>query len=220
MNALKQRWQALSMRIDGLSFRERLLVLVGAAGVTLSLLFVGLIEPVQKQQQLMLQTASGLQLEIAPLREQLAEAERINQDGQDSVLARLRETATTLEQAIKARESGLVAPARLVAILKALLAEHPGLELLEVDTAPGQAALVGPEDAGETLPPEESFYKHGITLRVRGNYADLTAYLTRLESAPWTVQWESVRIDARQHPWLELTLKLNTLSREPTWSRL
>ena len=55
---------------------------------------------------------------------------------------------------------------------------------------------------------------------MRGNYADLTAYLTRLESAPWTVQWESVRIDARQHPWLEMTLKLNTLSREPTWSHL
>lgn len=220
MNALQQRWQALAMRIDGLSFRERLLVLAGAAGITLSLLFIGLIEPVQKQQQLMLLTTSGLQMEIGPLREQLAEAQRLTQDGQDGELARLRETATTLEQAIKTRESGLVAPARLVAILKTLLAEQPGLELLEVATAPGQAALPKPDDPQEVLPPAESFYKHGITLRVRGGYADLTAYLMRLESEPWTVQWESMRIDANQHPWLELTLTLNTLSREPTWAHL
>lgn len=220
MNALQQRWKALAMRIDGLSFRERLLVLAGAAGVTLSLLFVGLIEPVQKQQQLMLLTTSGLQMEISPLREQLAEAQRLTQDGQDGELARLRETATTLEQAIKARESGLVAPARLVAILKTLLAEQPGLELLEVATAPAQAALPKPDDSQEALPAAESFYKHGITLRVRGSYAHLTTYLMRLESEPWTVQWESMRIDANQHPWLELTLRLNTLSREPTWAHL
>ena len=220
MNALRLRWQALAMRIDRLSFRERLLLPAGAAAVTLSLPFIGLIEPVQKQQQSMLLTMSGLQEEIWPLREQLAEAQRLNQDGQDAELARLRATATTLQAAIDARESGMVAPTRLVAILKMLLAEQPGLELLEVATASAQAALPRPDDQQEALPAEESFYKHGITLRVRGSYADLTAYLTRLEGEPWTVQWESLRVDATAHPRLELTLKLNTLSREPTWAHL
>jgi MSHA biogenesis protein MshJ len=220
VNALRLRWQALSMRIDGRSFRERLLLLIGAAAVTLSLLFVGLIEPEQKQQQLMLLTTSSLQAEIWPLREQLAEAQRLNQDGQDAELARLRATAAALQAAIDARESGLVAPARLIATLKTLLAAQPGLELLEVATAPAQAALPTPDEQQEATPPAPTFYKHGITLRVRGSYADLTAYLTRLESEPWTVQWESMRIDATRHPRLELTLKLNTLSREPTWAGL
>jgi len=45
-------------------------------------------------------------------------------------------------------------------------------------------------------------------------------YVERLESLPWTMQWESVRLDAHAHPRIELTLKLNTLSRESTWARL
>lgn len=220
MKALRLRWQQLATRVDSLSLRERLLVLAAATLGTLSLLFIALLEPIQKRQQLMLLTTSGLQAEIGPLREQIAEAERLGQDGPSAELARLRDMAAALQAEIDEREEGMVAPARLIATIRTLLAEQPGLELLEVATTPAQAALPTPDEQQQATRPTQTFYKYGITLRVRGRYADLTAYLTRLESEPWTVRWESVRIDATQHPRLELTLKLDTLSREPTWAPL
>ena len=92
-------------------------------------------------------------------------------------------------------------------------------------TAPGKPALATPEanvaaEPPASLPPAQTFYKHGVTIRLQGSYAELTRYVERLEALPWTMQWESVRLDAHAHPQIELTLKLNTLSREPTWARL
>lgn len=230
MDSLKRSWQAWSMRIDALSFRERILVFLAVAGVALSLMFVGLIEPALKRQEQMLSSATGLQQEIFTLREQLAASEQLNQGGINTELGRLRAEAETLEKLLKARESGLIEPARMMATLKTLLAEQAGLTLIALDAEPGQPVLLArPESEAETeAPPAEdvqqpsaqAFYKHGVTLRLQGSYAQLTDYVARIEAQPWTVQWELARLDARRHPQLELTLKLNTLSRDPTWARL
>jgi MSHA biogenesis protein MshJ len=229
MDSLKRSWQAWSMRIDALSFRERILVFLAVAGVALSLMFVGLIEPALKRQEQMLSSATGLQQEIFTLREQLATSEQLDQGGINTELGRLRAEAEALEKLLKARESGLIEPARMMAMLKTLLAEQAGLTLIALEAEPGQPVLLvkAEEEAqaepapAELKPPSaQLFYKHGVTLRLQGSYAQLTDYVARIEAQPWTVQWESARLDARRHPQLELTLKLNTLSREPTWARL
>lgn len=229
MDALKQRWQVWSMRIDALSFRERILVFLAVAGIALSLMFVGLIEPALKQQEQMLLSTSDLQQQVFTLREQLASSEQQNQSGINSELGRLRAEALALEQQAKAREDGLIAPTRMITALKTLLAEQSGLTLVALETEPGQPALPTPAsdaEAAQTPPAEppapsaKLLYKHGVTVRLQGSYAQLADYVARLESLPWTVQWESVKLDAHQHPRLELTLKLYTLSREQTWARL
>ncbi|MCA1924670.1 MAG: type II secretion system protein M [Thiobacillus sp.] len=227
MNALKQRWQFWAMRIDALSFRERILVFVAASGVVFSLIFIGLIEPALKQQETSLQTITALQQEISALREQVAASEQGGQEARDRELQRLRQAAAQIEQTVKQREGGLIPPEQMFAVMKSMLTAHAGLTLLSVDTSPAQPAVPPPVDAPEpasapekTAAPEGKFYKHGITLRVAGGYADFVDYLARLERMPWTLQWESVQIDASRHPHLVLTVKLNTLSRETTWARL
>lgn len=234
MEALKQRWTAWSMRLDNLSFRERILVFLAVAGVALSLMFVGLIEPALKRQEQMLVNTSGLQEEIFALREQLAQSEQLNQSGVNSEVARLRAQVASLEQQVRAREAGLITPDRMIAAIRQLITTQPGLTLLALETAPPRPALGEPDGPAEAMAaavPEAQavaapalaggiYYKHGVTVRVEGSYAQLSAYVAQLESLHWTVQWESVRLDARRHPRIELTLKLSTLSRESTWARL
>lgn len=225
MDSLKLTWKTWSMRIDAMSFRERILVFLAVAGVALSLMFVGLIEPALKRQEQMLSNSAVLQQEIFTLREQQASADPLNQNGVNSELGRLRAQAKLIEQQVKARESGLIAPGKMIAALKTLLAEQSGLTLVSLETEPGKPALAAPEgevaaEPPTPLPPAQIFYKHGVTIRLQGSYAELTHYVERLEALPWTMQWESVRMDAQAHPQIELTLKLNTLSREPTWARL
>lgn len=234
MDALKQTWQAWSMRVDALSFRERILAFLAVAGVALSLMFVGLIEPALKRQEQMLASASELQQEVTTLRKQLASNTELNQNEMGGELGQLRAQFDALNQQMKVRENSLIAPGRMIAALKSLLATQSGLTLIALETEPGQPALTEPEagaEAGQVpsgeqpaaempLPPARLFYKHGVTVRVQGSYVHLTDYVARLENQPWAVQWESIRLDAHQHPQLEMTLKLNTLSLEPTWARL
>jgi MSHA biogenesis protein MshJ len=225
MDSLKQTWKTWSMRIDAMSFRERILVFMAVAGVALSLMFVGLIEPALKRQEQMLLSSAELQNEMFALREQQANLDPLNQNGANSELGRLRAQIKTIEQQVKARESGLISPDKMIAALKTLMAEQSGLTLVSFETEPGKPVLEAPEAnaAGETpppIPPAEVFYKHGVTMRLQGSYAELTRYVARLEGLPWTMQWESVRLNAQAYPRIELTLKLNTLSRESTWARL
>ncbi len=217
MKTLVERWRVWAVRLDALSFRERVLVFLAVAGLTLAVLFVGLIEPALKEQSLMLQTASDLRQESFSLREQLASGGNANPDGRHAELQRLEQEIEAAEQRVKARERGFIEPARMVPALKSLLAEAPGLRLVSLETEAARPAVETKE--GEAAP-ADTLYKHGIVLRIEGGYAPLTDYLARLERMPWSVQWESLRIDASRHPHLELTLKLNTLSREPTWARL
>lgn len=225
MDSLKLTWKTWSIRIDAMSFRERILVFLAVAGVAFSLMFVGLIEPALKRQEQMLLNSAALQDEIFSLREQQASLDPLNQGGANSELGRLRAQAKAIEQQVKARESGLVAPGKMIAVLDSMMAEQSGLELVSLETEPGKPVLSAPvndvaAEAAPPIPPASVFYKHGVTMRLQGSYAELTRYVERLEALPWTIQWESVRLDARAHPRIELTLKLNTLSREPTWARL
>lgn len=225
MNALKQRWQVWALRIDAMSFRERVLVFLAVSGVILALLFVGLIEPALKQQELALQSISGLQQEIYSLRETLDSSQRQKLDGDGSELARLREAAVSIERDVSSRERRMIPPDRMVLLLKAMIADQPGVSLLSLETGEVHAvedSTATPEvAAAPTHPPVKPlYYKHSVTLRLTGSYAHLTEYLERLEGLPWTMQWSAVKVDASKHPLLLMTLQVATMSREPTWARL
>lgn len=230
MDALKQRWQVWSMRLDAMSFRERLLIFLAAAGVTFTLIFIGLIEPALKRQEQMMLSISGLQQEIFTLNDQLISTAQQHKRGENSEINRLLAEAGALEQSVRDRESGMIPPDKMIAVLKSLLTAQPGLRLMSLQTAAPRPVFKKDETgatasevtvtppAGAVVPAEQ-LYKHGIELQVTGSYAHLTEYIERLEGLPWAMQWESMGLDASRHPQLELTLGLTTLSREPTWAR-
>lgn len=230
MDALKQRWQVWSMRLDAMSFRERLLIFLAAAGVTFTLIFIGLIEPALKRQEQMMLNISGLQQEIFTLSGQLISTEQQQKRGENSEINRLSGEAKALEQSVRDRESSMIPPDKMIPVLKSLLTAQPGLKLVSMQTSPPRPVFVKDETAAgmsevAAVPPQrtgvpaEQLYKHGIELQVSGSYAQLTEYIERLESLPWAMQWKSMHLDASRHPQLELTLGLTTLSRESTWAR-
>lgn len=224
MDALKQRWQAWSMRLDAMSYRERLLVFLAVAGIMFSLMFIGLIEPALKRQEQMMLSVSSLQQEIFGLNGQLISTEQQNKRGENSETRRLLAEVAALEQSVADRERGMIPPDKMIPALKSLLKAQSGLKLVSLHTATPIPVFVMDETttpAMQTSPiaPAEQLYKHGIELRVVGSYAQLTGYTERLESLPWAMQWKSMRLDASRHPQLELNLGLTTLSREATWAR-
>jgi MSHA biogenesis protein MshJ len=227
MEALKQRWQIWALRIDSLSFRERLLIFLAVVAATFSLMLGGLIEPALKEQEQMLLNVSTLHQQIVALKAQLFEAGQKSNSGKNTGLNRLRAEAAALEQTVKGHGGGMVPPEKMIDTLKSLLAAQPGLMLISLHTS--APSPIFKEDVNETagaatpqttaVPPGDQLYKHGFELRVQGSYADLTEYVRHLESLPWAMLWEDLSLDASHHPKIEMTLKLNTLSREPTWAR-
>ncbi len=216
MNALKQQLTAWMLRIDAMSFRERVLVCAALGGVLASLLFVGLVEPQLKRDTQNQQMADGLQQEILTLREQRQQPDGKNTE-QGGELGSINARIAALEKSLRVREQAFVEPQRMIGLLRELLAQQTGVELVGLEVGAAQPAA--PPVEGENIPPPQA-WRHPTTLQLRGSYANLTQTLSRIEALPWALKWTQVGLDAQQHPQLVMKLEFDSLSKEDTWARL
>lgn len=227
----KARWQAWSARFAAMQAREKQLVAFALAAVILFGGYTGWIEPGKLQAARLRQTLEQQQGEQAQL---LAQVQALAAENKDPDAARrvqlqqLREQLVALDRDIKQFDRSLVAPSQAPALLQTLLARHRGLTLISLTTLAPQA-LIEPPEKKETKEggkppaaeppsmPGGNIYKHGIEIKIAGNYHDLLAYVTELETSPQKLLWGGMRLAVKNHPVSELTLTVYTLSLDPTW---
>ena len=244
MNSEKLR--AFSARIDAMSLRERVFVFAAAGVVALFLVQTFLIDPSQLRQknaQLRLSDAESTLLQIEQHRAQLAS--RAGQDPDRTVreaLATQEARLTELNVELESRERSLVPPARMYQVLKDVVRGQGGVRIIGFKTlSPQPVALpdavegalkdsfqyplegysdpLRPKGRVESYAPP-GFYRHGFEVTVSGRYADLVAYLTRLEALPWRLSWVEASLNAADRPDLTLVLTVHTLSLEEAWLRV
>ena len=88
-------------------------------------------------------------------------------------------------------------------------------DLVAAKAAPAASAASSPTDS--TTPRDTWLYRHGVEVTLRGNYADLHAYLKTLEQLPRRVYWGELKINAQDSPAVVMTLTVYTISLEKTW---
>lgn len=218
MKSLKLGLISWALRLDAMSFRERVLVCVASAGLLATVLFVGLVEPQLKRETLNQQIEDGLRQEILTQREQLNQAKQASKDGRNTELGRIEARVAQLEHTVRARQAAFVEPERMLGQLREMLAQQAAVELLDLRVADAQPVTL--ETEGESTAGPALFYRHPTTVRLRGSYDALTQALLRLEGLSGAVKWTLVRVDARHHPKLEMTVQFDSLSQEGVWARL
>lgn len=207
-------------RIDGMSARERVFVFAAAIIVALALVQTLLIDPALERQQRARERIQGAQAAMQQIAQQTAavrdtlrvDPDRAARDALAAEDARLAELAGELE----ARERLLIAPERMQQVLKDVVHGQGGIHIVGFKTLSPQAVAL--PDAVDGAPP--GFYRHGFEVTVSGPYAELVAYLERLEGLPWRLSWSAATLDAAARPVLSLTLLVNTLSLEEAWLRV
>lgn len=73
---------------------------------------------------------------------------------------------------------------------------------------------------GRTAAGRPGLWKHGVEIVLAGSYADLAAYVQRLEALPQRWLRGGLQFRVEQHPRATLTLRLYTLSLDPGWLEL
>lgn len=207
-------------RVGVMSLRERVMVFAAAVVVALALVQVLLIDRAHARAQ---QANDRLQAAVAGLT--AIEVQRGPQAGRAATdpdqaaraaLAAQEAQLARLNAELDARGRALVAPERMHAVLKDVVQGQGGVRIVGFKTlAPQPVSLAAGTEA--SLP---GFYRHGFEVVVQGSYADLVAYLERLEALPWNLSWVEARLDAATRPDLKLTLIVHTLSLEAAWLRV
>jgi MSHA biogenesis protein MshJ len=215
-----EKLREIGARIGLISLRERVFLFAAAAVVVLALVQTLLIDAGRQRQQnaqARLQSADEALAQIAQQRQLLAgqtgrDPDRAAREALGAQETRLAELNAELENL----ERSLIPPERMNQVLKNVVQGTGGIRVVGFKTLSPQPVAL--PDAAEGAPP--GFYRHGFEISVSGRYADLVAYLERLEASSWRLNWSEATLDAADRPLLTLTLTVHTLSLEEAWLRV
>ena len=231
---MKAGWTQLAARFDALQGRERWLVTIALLGGIVLLAFSLLIDPALQRGRLAERLATEQRSQLANLQAQvlaLQSPERDPDVAARAELAGLKQRLEAIAGRLATMEGSLVPPQRMPALLEDMVGKSGGLRLLSLKTLPVSPVLERHQDKAEALLAAEKaatvssapklatdgLYKHGIEIRLEGNYQALTAYLQRLERSDMKLLWSSAALVAEDHPRLVLTLTVYTLSLDRAW---
>ncbi|MDD2686379.1 MAG: agglutinin biogenesis protein [Gallionella sp.] len=224
---MKRYWELVRGKIDEMSLRERLMIFLAAAFVLISALNALLLDPLlAEQKSKSAQVVQQLE-KMKELQAQMQALIQAKQDNQQSPLhqriAALRQQVDEQDEYLQSRRDRLVAPDKMAEVLEQVLGKHGKLQLIEMDTL-AVTPLIEKAAAGaapnQSVDEGRQIFKHGVTLTLRGSYAELTRYVTALEGLPVQMFWGDAQLQVDTYPDAELTLTLYTLSLDKTWLSL
>ncbi len=225
---IKEQLEKLVAKVDGMSLRERVLIFATAAFLLVSMINSFFLDPLlAKQKKLSIQVIQQQE----KMKEIQAQMEALMQAKRDDANSPLRERIKLIKQEIadgetylKSRRDKLVPPEKMGELLEQVLSKNARLQLVTLETLAVTSLLeAAPVKAevgavvAKTPEQEHQVYKHGVKITVRGSYGDLLQYLAELEKMPTQMFWGAIKMNVLQHPSVELTITLYTLSLDTTW---
>jgi MSHA biogenesis protein MshJ len=211
-------WQTLTDAVTGryrpLAPRERALLAVALVAVTWLGWLTMISDPLtaERQQRAAAAAAVAGQLQAAAeAHQRLQEAAAADPD--DRLLrerASLERELSSMGEAVGTVVDRFVEPERMAALLEALMTARTGLAMVRAENLTIES-LGDADGAAPTL------YRHPLRLVFRGSYFDVVDYLQTVERSPWALGWRSLDYRVVGYPLAEVTLELETLSRDARW---
>ena len=230
-------WQKYQGWFGALAAREKLIVASAVVGGILFLGYSYAIEPPLLRAQIAKRSLLTVPAETMVLQAQTTQLSTQAQDPDAPLraeMARVEAEYAEQSQRFGVVERSLLPPAEMSQLLDQLLKRSRGLELLSLRSLPAVSVLqdsAGKSDgktpaASASAPaaganePAGQLYRHGIELRLAGNYLDLLHYLEQLERAAPNLIWGRLDLKSDTYPRSVITVTLHTLSMELSWLSL
>ncbi|WJW75539.1 hypothetical protein QVG61_00160 [Thiohalobacter sp. IOR34] len=210
----RERLQNLAQRVDALSLRERVILLFG--GLLLiyflfnQLWLAPLLADIAEQEERIEDWQSRLAALQLASRQQAAEARNPIESRQRRI-TELEAALAEQQRALEARLGTLLRPDQAAGLLRDLLRDNAGLELIRLA---GQAEPSDDEaaDEGETAA-AGGIGRYELELQMRGSYLATLRYLEQIEGLPWQLFWEDLDYRVIDYPQAEIRLRLYTIGR-------
>lgn len=211
---IRARLAPLLARIDALSRRERLLVLVTMLVTIAGLWHMLLIEPLAKR-------ADASRSELGALEDRI---ETANQNLEEQILqlaggggeerariAVLKQRIDEINSTLGDYAAELIDPAEMARVLEGILRKQSNLDLVRIRNLAPEA--VSEDDETNAT----RFYRHGLEIEVEGSFAACLEYLTEIEALPWRLYWQLLDLEVIEYPRNRIRIEVSTLSLDEEW---
>jgi len=220
---MKEQWQAYSDKFLSITPREQYLIILTGLVAIIFIFFTLAIDEhliandkLTKQIRSVTLTNKSATTTIEVLEEALTKDPNVVIKKQ---LQRYQEKMAEVDQDLLALTSGLINPIQMRYALIDLLKLQKGVSLLSFEVIQAQPLTVPAttnkkETEGVTVNDSDALtlYKHGIKLKIKGNYFQLRDYLIQLEQLEWTFFWQTFDYQLIQYPNSELIIEMYSLS--------
>jgi MSHA biogenesis protein MshJ len=224
---MKQRWENLLEKIDGMTVRERVLIFAAAGFLLITLVNKLLIEPQLVKQKLLSDQIVQKQEKIKEVRAQLEELVQAKNNDANSPLRKQlvlsRQQIAEGDNYLQALHDRLVTPEKMASLLQQMLKKNGQLELLSLQSLPAAPLIASRTEGAKSsaaMEMSQQVYTHRVKITVRGSYKELLQYLSTLETLPTQMFWGNASMKVVQPTTADLTLTLYTLSLNKTWMQI
>jgi MSHA biogenesis protein MshJ len=232
---VKLKWRDYSAKYLKITQREQVLMLATGIIAITFILFNFVIEPQIIHLKNVNQKISQTQLAITINTNAITALERRLLEDPNDVLkkqsAYYEQKISKVDKEILALTSDLIDPIQMRHALMALLKLQKGVVLLSFELL-GTEPLIPPQRVEEiTIKSEKKakptqvtqsssvstsaeigLYKHGVKIKLKGNYFPLRDYLQQLEGLQWKFFWNEFHYKIVEYPQSELEIEIFSLS--------
>ncbi|MBL4827212.1 MAG: hypothetical protein JKY66_05790 [Spongiibacteraceae bacterium] len=229
MKAQLAQW---AEKLNQMSLRERILVLLVSSAVLIMALQFLLVDPLLKDRHTIKQTISQLSGNIQQQQNALTivKAQLVAGINRDLIKRRdqLTQERLRLDKRIENSVLAMIPPKLMLQVLEDILSQNNDLTLLSLDDRPVVSILEQQSDATKpshkkrktpllTKNKKQGLYKHTFVLRLQGSYPATIAYFEKLSALPWRFYWDDLLYQVTQYPQATITLEIHTVSMSEEW---
>ncbi|PIE20535.1 MAG: hypothetical protein CSA61_01210 [Neptuniibacter caesariensis] len=215
--------QGWSDKWNGLSKRERLLMLLTITVIPLALVFILLIEPALITLDKTPPKINALKMDIEGQQRifELLQGQEVRDPNVEAraELRQLRQQLSNVNSEIKRAATNLVSPDQMLALMHSVLEDNQGIKLVSARSLGVKTMNLGGNDTapeGEDEP-KTTIFVHPFEIELKGTYQGLYNYLQKIEQLDGVFFWDMLEYTVDEHPQALIRIKVHTLSSEAGW---
>jgi len=212
---LQRRLGRLEERINGLSIRERGLLLLAVFAVVFLLWDFLSLQPLNDRREAVQSQLEQVRERVSNLSSTIQEMAGEQRGDPDRQLRRqqaeLEAETQALEQRLEQRHGGIATPSESIAVLAGLLGQHSRVDIVELENLPAERLL---NAAGNPVP---GLFVHRVRVVIESDFEGVRDYLRRIETLPEGVFWESLVLSVPAWPTNRIELVLYSLALDDHW---
>lgn len=214
---MNKKLQKYAEQVNGLSLRERLMVMASLAVLLIFLWWNFFAQQVIAETKAVSKSSKILEAEIQTLDLTVASIQKRMNDG---VFKSKKQKLKALEiELIRVRElldektRALIKPDEMFELMQQLLPAESRLKLTAM-----KRKAVNPVVAEENDDSYESaVYQHVLQLSFEGRYKNIINYIRTLEELDWKLTWDRINLETTEYPIIGVTIEISTFSDNKNW---
>lgn len=208
-------WKKAEEKFNGLTLRERIIVMMAIIVVVGGLGFFAVIKPIKKNITQLAQGMSAKEQEIATVTKEIVELQqKIQQDPDKLNESRLLD----LEAALKSKDDlieGLATSDELLNVLEKVLISSPNIELIALENVSSASLASMPAANNSNIEKQgsaDTINEFGVRVEIKGRYWDLVKFLNEIEHSPVKVLWKEVVLEVEDYPLSNISFTVYTVN--------